>query len=298
MGADGLRRRDGLGGRALPLEGLGGEVLPRDRDAFSLLWLWLFGFTYIFLLERAHYLNHLYLACLPAHRAFSLDAHWGRVGGVDSMPAWILWLLRAQMGFVYFFGGVAKLNGDWLRGQPMLMWMESRSDRGELGPWLAWDPTAFFLSYGGLLFDLLIVPALLWRRTRAAALVAAFAFHATNATLFRIGIFPYMAMGLTLLFLEPGTLRMLLVRFGRWRPPRGRVDPPRAMAGLFVLHLVVQTALPLRHHLFPGPAAWTEEGHLFAWRMKLRSKRGRVRYRIRSSTGRVWVENPRDHLSR
>ena len=41
-----------------------------------------FGFSYLFLLEKAYYLNHGYLFCvlsflmilLPAHRAFSLDA--------------------------------------------------------------------------------------------------------------------------------------------------------------------------------------------------------------------------------
>ena len=49
------------------------------RAAAALFWL---GFTYVFLLERASYLNHLYLFCLiaflmiwlPAHRDASLDA--------------------------------------------------------------------------------------------------------------------------------------------------------------------------------------------------------------------------------
>ena len=29
-------------------------------------------------------------------------------------PRWYVWLLRGQLGVVYFFAGVAKLNADWL----------------------------------------------------------------------------------------------------------------------------------------------------------------------------------------
>jgi len=36
----------------------------------------------------------------------------------------------------------------------------------------------------------------------------------------------------------------------------------------------VQTLVPLRHLFIPGNVSWTEEGHRFAWHMKLRSKQG------------------------
>ncbi|MFY0535421.1 hypothetical protein [Nannocystis pusilla] len=39
-----------------------------------------------------------------------------------------------------------------------------------------------------------------------------------------------------------------------------------------------QLLFPLRHWLYPGDVAWTEEGHKFAWRMKLRDKDGYVRF--------------------
>jgi hypothetical protein len=41
-----------------------------------------------------------------------------------------------------------------------------------------------------------------------------------------------------------------------------------------VLHLYAagQLLIPLRHWLYPGDVAWSEEGHRFAWRMKLRDK--------------------------
>ena len=78
------------------------------------------GFTYIFLLEQARYLNHYYLICLvslvmiflPAHRTLSVDARLRPALRRETAPAWCIWLLRLQIGLVYFYGGVAKINWD------------------------------------------------------------------------------------------------------------------------------------------------------------------------------------------
>ena len=76
------------------------------------------GFTYVELIEKATYLNHYYfvsvvsalLALLPAASAASLDVRLGHTAGRDWVPAWVQWALRLQVGVVYFFAGVAKLN--------------------------------------------------------------------------------------------------------------------------------------------------------------------------------------------
>ena len=38
------------------------------------------------------------------------------------------------------------------------------------------------------------------------------------------------------------------------------------------VYLAIQVLLPFRHWLYEGNVNWTEEGHHFSWRMKLRSK--------------------------
>lgn len=58
------------------------------------------------------------------------------------------------------------------------------------------------------------------------------------------------------------------------RPSPGQ----RLVLGLLAAYLVVQLVLPFRHFLYPGNVSWTEEGHRFAWHMKLRSKRGKTRF--------------------
>ncbi|MFZ5479223.1 MAG: HTTM domain-containing protein [Myxococcota bacterium] len=98
--------------------------------------LYFVGFAWMFLLEQAYYLNHLYLVCLlaflapflPAHRAYSLDARLTPGIRADRVSGWALFLLRAMFVQVYTFAGIAKLNPDSLRAQPLLLWLEQRGD--------------------------------------------------------------------------------------------------------------------------------------------------------------------------
>ncbi|MDV7394654.1 HTTM domain-containing protein, partial [Arthrospira platensis SPKY1] len=121
--------------------------------------LFAFGFAYTYFLEKAHYLNHGYLFCwlsflmifLPAHRAFSLDARRRPELRRETIPFWPLFLLRFLMGLVYFYGGIAKLNADWLRAIPLKQWLANKADTPVLGPLLAQEWMAYFMAYGGLL---------------------------------------------------------------------------------------------------------------------------------------------------
>ncbi|MFG6095909.1 HTTM domain-containing protein [Leptothoe sp. ISB3NOV94-8A] len=253
--------------------------------------LFFLGFTYIFLLEKARYLNHFYLICLisfilifiPTHRAFSFDA-WRRPGiRTQTVPAWTLWLLRIHVGIPYFYGGLAKINGDWLQGEPMRMWMAARTDFPLIGSFFTQEWMVYFLSYGGLLLDLLVVPFLIWRRTRPYAFVLALTFHLMNVQLFNIGIFPWFMIAATAIFFYPDWPRRLVrQRFSdRNQSAPARLTPRHiAILTLLGIYLALQLLLPFRHYLYPGDANWTEEGHRFAWHMKLRSKDADVKFII------------------
>ena len=255
--------------------------------------LFFLGFTYVFLLDQANYLNHFYLICLisllmvfvPAHRAFSLDALRRPEIHSDTAPAWTLWLLRFQIGVPYFYGGLAKLNEDWLRGEPLSSWLAAKTDFPIIGPLFTEQWMVYLFGYGGLLLDLLVVPLLLWRRTRPFAFAAAVLFHLLNAALFQIGVFPWFMIAATALFFSPDWPRL----GGRWRPVKSRSRRRPAAAApmpsgqrltlaLLGIYMTVQLLVPLRHFLYPGYVGWTEEGHLFAWHMMLRSKRGKAEF--------------------
>ncbi|TRX54810.1 HTTM domain-containing protein [Fulvivirga sp. M361] len=170
--------------------------------------LFFIGFTYVFLLEQARYLNHFYLICLlsflviflPAHRHFSLDALLFKKISSRTLPAWPLSLLKFQLGIVYFFGGVAKLGKDWLAGEPMRMWLSNRSSFPLIGGFFEQEWFVYFMSYSGLLIDLLAFPLLLHRRSRPYIFLIITGFHFFNDRLFTIGIFPWFMLGATSIF--------------------------------------------------------------------------------------------------
>lgn len=290
--------------------------------------LFFLGLTYVFLLDQTTYLNHIYLVCLvsflmvvvPAHRSLSIDTWIWPNRASTTVPAWALWILRFQIAIPYTYGGIAKLNADWLQGEPVRMWLSRKAADPVLGSLATSEWTVGLIAYGGLLFDLVIVPMLLWRRTRLLAYVLAVGFHLTNAYLFSIGIFPWFMIAATLLFFPPDWPRTLWGRVrsvtprttptsqsaerttapsadqsASWRTPGRAEQLVLAVLGLYV---VAQLLLPFRHLLYPGDVAWTEEGHRFSWRMKLRDKSHRIAYIAHApTTGRTWLLPPRDYLS-
>ena len=179
--------------------------------------LFFLGFSYIFLLDEANYLNHFYLVILisflmiflPLNRKWALDLLiWPKLES-DTIPAWTLWLLRFQIGMPYFFGGIAKLNLDWFQGEPMRMRLARRLDFPLIGQFFDKEWMVYLYSYGGLLLDLLAMPLLLWRRTRLLTFFALMLFHLNNAYMFSIGIFPWFMIAATALYFDPALPKLI-----------------------------------------------------------------------------------------
>jgi vitamin K-dependent gamma-carboxylase len=265
-------------------------------------------FAYAHLIDKTNYLNHYYLlicvclvmSLLPMGSTWSLDARlWPRLARTH-VPLWVLWTLRAQIAIVYVFAGLAKLKYDWVvEAQPMSIWLSANTDFPIVGrlfdqPWLA-----YAFSYAGILFDLSIVPLLLWRRSRPFAYVAVIVFHLVTARLFHLGMFPWIMMASSLVFLPEGWPRRLLGRppatVGPMRPLRGM----RVVTGVLAAYFVLQIALPLRHFAYPGDVCWSEQGFRFAWHVMVMEKDGSVVLHVREpATDRRWDVRPGDYLTR
>ncbi|UPL48343.1 HTTM domain-containing protein [Hymenobacter sublimis] len=280
------------------------------------------GYVALLLLEETEYINHFYLyallaavlACLPAHRAASADVRAGRVAPAATTPAWTRLVVLFQVGLVYLFAALAKLNPDWLAARPLGIWLGAKAHYPLLGPVLAAAPTAWLMSYGGLLFDALVVPLLLIRRTRPWAFGLAVFFHLTNVVVFGLGTFPWFSLLLTSLFFAPDFPRHLPGFVGRWFRQRIPLADAETDAGTQVsphsqysqhwlltgltFYLLVQLALPLRYLLYLGQVHWTEEGHRFSWHLMLRTKSGSAVFRVRLPDGREEVALPATYLTR
>jgi hypothetical protein len=270
------------------------------------------GFTYVQLLDRTHYLNHYYLVCLlaflmalmPLEGLWSIDALRRPERRRDTVPAWCLWALRAQLAVAYFFSGMAKVQPDWLlRGQPLVQWLDGTPAARWLAPVLPLPTLALVASWGGMLVVLLGPVLLLWRRTRLPAYAALLSFHLMTGLLLTIGVFPWLAALALLLFFEPDWPRRVLAWLYGVPLPQvslkregGRLAP--WVAVLLCVHFTVQVLVPLRHWLYAGPVIWNEEGFLFSWHMKIMEKRASARFEATDpTTGERWQVDPLRYLT-
>ena len=275
-----------------------------------------YSVTYVLLVERQIYLNHYYLlACaagllvfLPAARSLSFDAALGIEKKQTTCPRWQIWLVRFQLGMPYVFGAIAKLDSDWLQGQPAAIYL-SRKDFWLVEMFSKIPGYAQIFAFGGFLLDLLIVPLLLYRPTRWIAVAMAVGFHVSNSFLFTIGVFPWLMLATLIVFFPIDTIANLLrcvrgkfsdtpltykqsaaIGLENQKQIDGELGLPLAIVsklgvGLAVLYVAIQLLLPIRPWIVPGNPSWNERGQRFAWRMMLRQKTTMAHYLLLSPDG-------------
>lgn len=267
--------------------------------------LFFLGFTYVELLDQTTYLNHYYLICLlsgllavlPAHRLWSIDVWRNPALRTEAAPAWTLNLMRFQVGVVYLFAGLAKINSDWLfKAEPLRIWLAARSDLPFIGPLLDEPWVAFAASWFGAAFDVSIVFLLLCRRTRKPAFLLVIVFHVATWLLFNIGIFPWIMLVAATVFFPPDwprtfvsrfhtifSARFILPSFARMRSviakeqclqPAPRFQASFSLLLLLAVYATVQLALPIRSYFTEGRPAWTCTGFNCAWRVMIAEKTG------------------------
>jgi vitamin K-dependent gamma-carboxylase len=122
-----------------------------------------------------------------------------------TIPYWQILIFRWQICIVYFYGGIAKIQGDWLSGFPMCYWLESISFKypESLQPLIQSQEFAHLFSYTGLLFDLMIPFLLLSFRWRRLALIPVILFHTINDFTWDIGDFPTIMLVSSAIFFAP-----------------------------------------------------------------------------------------------
>lgn len=250
---------------------------------FTILW------AGAYLMQKESYNNHYYLLLLvcfimlflPANRYCSIDAKAKPEIRQEVMPQWCSWVMILQIAIVYVFAVVSKLYPQWLDGTFIRLLLGRDHHPAFLKGLFSQSWFHLFISWSGIFFDLLIVPMLLWKKTRNLAFLSSLIFHLFNAVVLQIGIFPFFALSFVVFFYPPETIRKL---FFKKKPviETTTVSLPKQSALLyfFAVYFVIQLLLPLRHFLIEGDVLWTEEGHRLSWRMMLRQRDGHVSFRI------------------
>jgi len=270
---------------------------------FTTMW------TATYLMQKTAYNNHYYLLILislimcffPAERSRSIDVKLNPKIESNAMYAYIKWIVVLQLFIVYTYASIAKIYGDWLDFSTIAVLMHSKRNYWLVGDILQEPWIHTVIGSVGILFDLLIVPALLWKPTRKAAFFLSLFFHLFNSIIFQIGIFPYLSIAFSVFFFEPETIRKI---FFKSKIPftTSKVIIPNYKNSLLIVaavYFLTQLLLPVRHYTFEDDVLWTEEGHRMSWRMMLRSRQGKGRYKVvDKNTEEVFIINPKDYVSR
>ena len=264
----------------------------------------------VYLMQKSSYNNHYYLLMLlsfimcflPAHRWFSVDAKIKPSLSSISMPRWVWVVIVLQLWIVYTYASVAKFYPDWLDGSFPALLMRSKADYWLVGEFLQQGWIRYAIAYFGLLFDLLIIPLLLWRKTRVPVFLAAIFFHLFNSFIFHIGIFPYMSLAFCIFFFPTEKINRFFLLNKKKHYEGDEVIVPsyrNFLIGAMSVWFLIQVSLPLRHWFFKDDVLWTEEGHRLSWRMMLRGKSGRVSFKVveKGTSDTIFVDK-KDYLSR
>lgn len=252
---------------------------------FTILW------SGVYFMQKSSYNNHYYLLVLisflmifiPANQEKSLDTKFGYTQKKHSIPNWIQLLFIIMISIVYVYAAIAKLYPDWLNGT----FTRNLLSGTDVSPFFQnlFSKKWFylFIAYSGIAFDLLIIPFLLYKRTRTVALIATFIFHIFNSITLKIGIFPYFALGFALFFYDPKKIRKIFFKEEIEIENTFNFYGKKIVYFLVMPFIILQLLLPLRHHLIEGDVLWTEEGHRLSWRMMLRERSGFIIIKIKDN---------------
>ncbi|TXC77009.1 HTTM domain-containing protein [Luteibaculum oceani] len=290
------------------LSSLGILLGYRYRIATLLFFL---SFNYFELLDKTYYLNHYYLISLlsiwlmiiPTHKTLSLDAKAGRVANTD-VPRLYIYLLQFQIAAVYFFAGMAKVAPDWLfHAMPMKIWLRQFDPNSFLGLVMHAPIVAFIASWFGCIYDLSLPFLLSFKKTRPLAYVAVIVFHLATWVLFPIGVFPFVMIGLTLIFFPAETwlkaADKYLPRVKSWLNISAvkNTFSPR-LIWIIIPLISWQILFPLRSWIYPGNVYWHEQGFNFSWRVMRVEKAGIATFYVEDKeTGKEWEVLNEEYLT-
>ncbi len=268
-------------------------------------------FTYTELWDKTVYLNHYYLISLlsflmsfmPMNAVASLDCLYNR--GRRLTPesgAFFSFLLKMQVGSVYFFGGIAKIGSDWLfLAQPLKIWLSANAHLPVIGSLLVQPLTAYAASWLAMIFDLSAPFLLYFSKTRPWIYPVVILFHIFTALLFPIGMFPWFMCVFTLVFFPSGWHKRIMTTLfpgSQFQPARAEQAPAATARGLAALFFFFQVLMPFRAWLYPGNLLWHEQGFRFSWRIMLMEKNGTLEYFVRvKDTGKEFLVSPSGFLT-
>jgi vitamin K-dependent gamma-carboxylase len=184
--------------------------------------------------DKSYYNNHYWLILLIAFELCIVHSSSSSSSSASSkrkIPRWHVMLFRYQISIVYFFGGIAKLNTDWMNGWPIRKWMTD-AYKDAFNEVFLKDPNTnsnipknvmvyldllpemltYIVAWGGIVFDLCIPFVMSAQYTiKYYGFLTICLFHLINFQLFDIGIFPLLGLSTSVLYFNETELKRLFI---------------------------------------------------------------------------------------
>jgi hypothetical protein len=178
---------------------------------------------------------------------------------VSHVPFWMTAAIKLQLGMVYFFAGVAKINHDWLfNAMPLRLWLPPRQDMPIIGTLFTYTWVAYFFSWFACIYDLTIPFFLCFKKTRTWAYIFVILFHVLTGMLFYIGMFPYIMILSTLVFFNAEFHLKVIAWFNKlFRISSTEIYLPleikySLLRNFLLLFFSIQIVLPFRYAAYSG----------------------------------------------
>lgn len=130
---------------------------------------------------------------------------WKELFGPQTCPRWNIFILRLQIAIIFFFATSTKIQPDWLRCEPWKTYILAFYRKKPLVRWtldfllspLSPDTAiryySIFISYGGIFYDGIIIPVLIYLVYRPIVILFLFLlmfmfFFNFFLYLFRVGL--------------------------------------------------------------------------------------------------------------
>lgn len=260
-------------------------------------------FSYFHFSDATIYLNHYYLISVIG---FLLSFLPNQLSSKHRIPFYYVFFFRIQIGLVYFFGGLAKINSDWiLEALPLSLWLqqvEGKIGMPSIEYILLLPLTAYLFSWFGLVFDLLIPFLLAFSKTKKIYFYfLIILFHSLTSILFPIGIFPLLMILLSTIYFSPNWpnnfikgLKLSNIFQDRKKNFHLLIFIEKIQNSKFyksiyfkdskfyflLIFITIQILIPLRSFAYSGSTLWTEDGIKFSWRVMVAEKVGDIEFTL------------------
>lgn len=268
-------------------------IIPKDLDSYNFgVFLAVFGTGYMLLWNVIYGIAGDIAVFGMCSIFIGVSLMLGSVerAKFPAIPRFSYWIFQILIGSVYFFAGVAKMDGDWLSGSTIRElyqgWIGPTALRPVLETIFRQEWPLIWIAYSGMFFDLMVPFGLVAPHfsIRLVFTCLSLGFHIMNHFTFVIETFPWVMITALVIYFDCDCIFFLSRTFQKMCSALKSIPPSGCLPSwktftlcglLFILGVHLFIALPCATFTLQGVEAinFSSQCQFFSWRMMTRSSK-------------------------